>query len=75
MSNTNDPVDDAILVGEETAEELACTTNIYTEIRKRLAQRGVPAEEVAFIHDARTPEARAKLFTAVNKGEIRILIG
>ncbi|MBI5943677.1 MAG: hypothetical protein HY864_04855 [Chloroflexi bacterium] len=72
-NNTND--DDAILIGEETAEELACTTNIYTEIRKRLALRGVPAEEVAFIHDAKTPEARAKLFAAVNQGEIRILIG
>lgn len=72
-NNTND--DDAISIGFETAEELACTTNIYTEIRKRLALRGVPTEEVAFIHDAKTPEARAKLFAAVNKGEIRILIG
>jgi len=72
-NNTND--DDAIPIGDETAEELVFTTNIYTEIRKRLALRGVPAEEVAFIHDAKTPEARAQLFAAVNKGEIRILIG
>jgi hypothetical protein len=72
MSNT---IDDAIPISEETAEELAFTTNIYTEIRKRLALRGVPAEEVAFIHDAKTPEARAQLFAAVNQGEIRILIG
>jgi hypothetical protein len=75
MSNTIDSVDDAIPIGEETAEELACTTNIYTEIRKRLALRGVPTEEVAFIHDAKTPEARAMLFAAMNRGEIRILIG
>ena len=75
MSNTTDSVEEAILIGDETAEELAFTTNIYNEIRKRLALRGVPAEEVAFIHDAKTPEARAKLFAAVNKGEIRILIG
>ena len=75
MSNNIDSVDDAIPIGDETAEELAFTTNIYTEIRKRLAMRGVPAEEVAFIHDAKTPEARAKLFAAVNKGEIRVLIG
>ena len=73
MSNTNE--DDAIPIGEETAEELAFTTNIYAEIRKRLALRGVPAEEVAFIHDAKTPEARAQLFAAVNTGAIRILIG
>ena len=75
MINNIDPVEDVIVIGDETAEELAFTTNIYTEIRKRLALRGVPAEEVAFIHDAKTPEARAKLFAAVNKGEIRILIG
>jgi len=75
MSNNIDSVDDAIPIGDETAEELAFTTNIYTEIRKRLALRGVPVEEVAFIHDAKTPEARAKLFAAVNKGEIRVLIG
>ena len=75
MSNNTDTQDDMILIGQETAEELACTTNIYSEIRKRLALRGVPAEQVAFIHDAKTPEARAQLFAAVNKGEIRILIG
>ena len=75
MSNNIDSVDDAIHIGDETAEELAFTTNIYSEIRKRLALRGVPAEEVAFIHDAKTPEARAKLFAAVNNGEIRVLIG
>ncbi len=75
MNKTIELAEDAILIGEETAEELACTTNIYTEIRKRLALRGVPAEQVAFIHDAKTPEARAQLFAAVNKGEIRILIG
>ena len=41
-NNTND--DDAIPIGDETAEELAITTNIYTEIRMRLALRGVPAD-------------------------------
>ena len=75
MRHNIDSIDDAIPIGEETAEELAFTTNIYTEIRKRLAMRGVPAEEVAFIHDAKTPESRAKLFAAVNRGEIRVLIG
>ena len=58
MSNNIDSDDDAIPIGDETAEELAFTTNIYTEIRKRLALRGVPADEVAFIHDAKTAEAR-----------------
>jgi hypothetical protein len=67
--------EEAIPVALETAEELALTTNIYAEIRKRLALRGVPVNQVAFIHDVKTPEARAKLFAAVNKGEVRVLIG
>lgn len=77
MSNdTNDMlVDESVLVGEETDAELALTTNIYTEIRKRLALHGVPMDQVAFIHDAKTPESRAKLFAAVNRGEIRVLLG
>ena len=67
--------DEQTPVAVETAEELAITTNMYSEIRKRLALRGVPTDQVAFIHDAKTPEARAKLFAAVNKGTIRVLIG
>jgi hypothetical protein len=80
----NDVDDDLVLesldeepvpVAVETTEELAITTNMYSEIRKRLALCGVPVDQVAFIHDAKTPEARAKLFAAVNKGAIRVLIG
>ena len=67
--------EEPILVSEETAAETALTTNIYSEIRKRLALRGVPMDQVAFIHNAKTPEARAKLFAAVNKGDVRVLIG
>ena len=51
----------------ETLEELSLTTNVYAEIKRRLVERGVRPEEVAFIHDARTPEQRAALFSAVNE--------
>ncbi len=64
-----------IPIGCETAEEAALTTNIYREIRSRLAARGVPPEQVAFIHDAKTPAERAALFKAVNDGKVRVLIG
>ncbi len=59
----------------ETLEELNLTTNIYAEIKRRLVERGVKPEEIAFIHDARTPEQRAAMFEAVNEGRIRVLIG
>ncbi|MBN2115425.1 MAG: hypothetical protein JW730_02580 [Anaerolineales bacterium] len=67
--------EEAIPVGVETAAEAALTTNIYGEIRKRLAMLGVPVDQVAFIHDAKNPNQRAKLFAAVNQGKIRVLIG
>jgi hypothetical protein len=67
--------DEAIPVGVETDAEIALTTNIYSEIRKRLVQRGIPEDEVAFIHDAKNHVQRAKLFDAVNKGKVRVLIG
>ncbi len=78
-SKQQDPVieeDEAgIPVSMETTAEAALTTNIYNEIRKRLVQRGIPEDEVAFIHDAKNHTQRAKLFDAVNKGKIRVLIG
>lgn len=59
----------------ETEAEKALTTNVYNEIRLRLAKQGIPPEEIAFIHDARNPQQRATLFKAVNDGKIRVLIG
>lgn len=59
----------------ETAEELALTTNVYAIIKHRLIQKGVPAEEIAFIHDADTSEKKEALMKAVNEGKIRVLLG
>ena len=49
--------------------------NMYAELRKQLVRRGIPAEEIAFIHDAETMTQKQALFDRVKRGEIRILIG
>lgn len=49
--------------------------NVYDEMKKCLTERGVPAEEIAFVHDAKTDEQREALFEKVRIGEIRILLG
>ena len=49
--------------------------SVYDDIKEKLIQKGVPAEEIAFIHSAKTEEAKDKLFAKVRKGEIRVLIG
>ncbi|KUO76688.1 MAG: helicase, partial [Clostridia bacterium BRH_c25] len=49
--------------------------NVYDDIRQKLIDRGVPANEVAFIHDANTETKKKELFARVRKGQVRILIG
>ena len=49
--------------------------NMYAELRKQLIRRGIPDEEIAFIHDAETMTQKQALFDRVKRGEIRILIG
>lgn len=48
---------------------------MYDEIRRLLVQMSVPADEIAFVHDAETQARRSALFSKVRSGEIRILIG
>lgn len=49
--------------------------NIYDELRTWLVLYGIPADEIAFIHDADCERKRAALFTKVRKGSVRVLIG
>jgi N12 class adenine-specific DNA methylase len=49
--------------------------NVYDDLRKKLMERGVPAEEIVFIHDANTEVKKAELFARVRAGQVRILLG
>lgn len=49
--------------------------SLYEDMKNLLVGQGVPAKEIAFIHDATTDEAKAKLFKDVNDGTVRVLIG
>jgi len=49
--------------------------NVYEDVRQKLLQRNVPAEEIAFIHDADTEVRKKELFAKVRKGQVRILLG
>ena len=50
-------------------------TNVYDEIKKKLIDKGIPSNEVAFIHDAKTDIQRKDLFAKVRLGNIRVLLG
>ena len=47
----------------------------YDDIKKKLIAAGIPEKEIAFIHDAKDEEAKLALYDAMNKGDIRIMIG
>ena len=68
----SDDVDDAS--DSDTPEEGANVT-AYEEIKKMLVKRGVPANEIAFIHDAKNREQKEELFAKVREGSVRVLIG
>ncbi len=49
--------------------------NVYDDIKQKLIAKGVPEEQIAFIHDATNEVKREELFSKVRSGEIRVLIG
>ena len=51
------------------------TWNVYAELREQLTSRGVPAGQVAFIHDAATPRDKERLFERCRTGDVQVLIG
>jgi N12 class adenine-specific DNA methylase len=59
----------------ETAAEQSLNNRVYEEIREKLSRCGLPADQVAFIHDYPTRAKRDELFAAMNAGQIRVLIG
>ncbi len=67
---------------QKSAQLVFCDTsvpkggfNVYDELRRLLEENGVPAERIAYVHDAVSESRREELFDKVRKGEIRILIG
>lgn len=88
-SKVNRCVDNAFKVWEESSADkgtqlIFCdlstpkadgTFNVYDDVREKLVARGVPREEVAFIHEYNTETKKADLFAKVRAGQVRILMG
>lgn len=60
---------------EEDAVMDTESAKLYTDLKNRLVKQGIPAREIAFIHDADTDAKKSKLFDDVNAGRVRVLIG
>ena len=60
---------------ENNEEQADVFTNVYDDIRRKLIVKGIPAEEIAFIHSANNDRQKAELFAKVRSGKVRILLG
>ena len=49
--------------------------NVYDDLKEKLIERGIPKEEIAFIHEANTDVRKQELFNKVRKGQVRVLMG
>jgi len=64
-----------VIVDTETPEEVALLTDVYADLKRKLTARGIPPHEVRFVHEAKTREARFRLFQAANDGLARVIVG
>lgn len=60
---------------ENSEEQADVFTNVYDDIRRKLIAKGIPAEEIAFIHSANNDRQKTELFAKVRSGKVRILLG
>ena len=69
--------DDIELKPEDEVDEepIRLETSVYEDIRDKLIAKGVPPEEIAFIHQANTEAQKEELFSEVRDGKVRILLG
>ena len=69
--------DDDILQVPDMDAQLAgqADFSVYDDIRRKLVEKGIPDEEIAFIHEANTAMRKAKLFADMNAGRVRVLLG
>ena len=77
----------AMAAGDKAGGDLHALTNllegvepdapfsVYEDIRDKLIAGGIPAQEIAFIHDANTPARKKALFSKVRQGRVRVLMG
>jgi len=60
---------------EPGAFEMASFQNLYDDLCDKLIAKGIPAEEIAYVHSANTEAKKKELFGKVRSGQIRVLIG
>ena len=74
-NNSKDGEPEEKSMAEIDSLEESGTFCIYDDIKNKLSDMGIPKEEIAFIHSAKTETQKAELFDKVRSGEVRVLLG
>lgn len=74
-ADTDGKDDDTKSVSEIDSLEETGKFCVYDDIKSKLIAKGVPAKEIAFIHDAKNEKQKSELFAKVRSGEVRVLLG
>lgn len=88
-SKINRCVENTFSIWKETKEQLSTqlifcdlstpkndgSFNVYDDIREKLVTKGIPKEEIVFIHEAGTETKKVELFAKVRSGQVRVLLG
>ena len=72
---TKDKVNESDAVEEKEEAEDNSNITVYAEIKKGLIKKGISANQIAFIHDAKTKVQKEQLFERCRQGQVRVLIG
>ncbi|EFS8063527.1 helicase, partial [Campylobacter coli] len=76
--NINETIEQTEEENSKSLDELLAEQakfDVYTDILKKLVAKGIPQNEIRFIHDAKTDLQKGQLFADMNSGKARILIG
>lgn len=71
----DDGVDTSVAADMDACVAAGSRFSVYEDMRQKLMERGIPADEIAFIHDANTDIRKAKLFSDMQAGRVRVLLG
>ena len=61
--------------GEENSTETVEDFTVYQKVKDELVKAGIPADQIRFVHEAKNDKQKQELFEAVNRGDVRVLIG
>lgn len=75
VNENGETIEDDKSVSEKESLEEECDFCVYDDIKAKLMEKGIPEEQIAFIHSAKTEKAKTELFDKVRNGDVRVLLG